>query len=64
MRKYILCEILLPFSVAMVFLSCSDDAYLTIAPPPADASFVQEFDSVSAAYHIRYGMPPITASAL
>ena len=50
MRKYTPGSILLTFSIAVGFLSCSDDAYLTVAPPPPDVSFVQEFDTVSAAY--------------
>ncbi|MEO6313962.1 MAG: choice-of-anchor J domain-containing protein [Chitinophagaceae bacterium] len=51
MRKYSLRKFLLPFVVIVVaFLSCKDDAYLTVAPPLPDASFVQEFDTVAAAY--------------
>ena len=51
MRKYALGNFLLPLCIAAVgFLSCKDDSYLTVAPPPPDASFVQEFDSINAAY--------------
>jgi hypothetical protein len=51
MRKYTVRKFLLPFSFAAVtFLSCKDDSYLTVAPPPPDASFVQEFDTITAAY--------------
>ena len=51
MRKYALGNFLLPLCIAAVGLfSCRDDSYLTVAPPPPDASFVQEFDSINAAY--------------
>jgi hypothetical protein len=51
MRKFTLKSFLLPISlVAVILLSCKDDSYLTVAPPPPDASFTEEFDTVSAAY--------------
>ncbi|MEO5683022.1 MAG: choice-of-anchor J domain-containing protein [Chitinophagaceae bacterium] len=51
MRKNTLKHFLFPFSfIAVVFLSCGDDKYLTVAPPPPDVSFTQEFDSINAAY--------------
>jgi hypothetical protein len=37
--------------MAVGFLSCKDDAYLSIAPPPPDASFTEEFDTIGAAYN-------------
>ena len=51
MRKYAPGKFLLPLCIATVgFLSCKDDSYLTVAPPLPDASFVQEFDSINAAF--------------
>ncbi len=53
MRKTSLRKFLLPFTflfMVVVFISCHDDSYLTVPPPPPDASFVEEFDTVTAAY--------------
>jgi hypothetical protein len=53
--KYTLRRFLLPFSfIVVVVASCHDDSYLTIPPPPPDASFVQEFDTVTAAYDLGW----------
>ena len=51
MRKYAPGKFILPFCIAVGFLSCKDDAYLSIAPPPPDASFTEEFDTIGAAYN-------------
>jgi len=53
MRKNSLRRFLLPFIslfTAVVFISCHDDSYLTAPPPPPDVSFVEEFDTATAAY--------------
>jgi hypothetical protein len=50
MRKSILPKLLIMSSLAMlIFHSCKDDSYLANIPPVADQSFVEEFDSASAA---------------
>jgi len=50
MRKLILPKLLIISSLAvLVFYSCKDDSYLTKIPPVADQSFVEEFDTASAA---------------
>ena len=49
--KHIFRSFLLPlFIIVFIFSSCHDDSNLTIAPPPPDASFIQEFDTVASAY--------------
>lgn len=51
MRKYTPGKFLLPlFFCTVVFLSCKDDSYLAAALPPPDASFTEEFDTITAAY--------------
>ncbi|MEP6949440.1 MAG: choice-of-anchor J domain-containing protein [Ginsengibacter sp.] len=50
MRKSILPKLLIIGSLAvLVFHSCKDDSYLAKIPPVPDQSFVEEFDSASAA---------------
>ena len=50
MRKLILPKLLIISSLAvLVFHSCKDDSYLAKIPPVADQSFVEEFDTASAA---------------
>ncbi len=50
MRKTILSKLLIVSCVAVfIFYSCKDDSYLTRIPPVADQSFVEEFDTASAA---------------
>jgi hypothetical protein len=50
MRKTILLKLLTISSLAvLVFQSCKDDSYLTKIPPVTDQSFVEEFDTASAA---------------
>jgi hypothetical protein len=50
MRKTILSKVLIISSLAiLIFYSCKDDSYLTRIPPVKDQSFVEEFDTVSAA---------------
>jgi hypothetical protein len=53
MRKQLQGKFLLPLllSCAVVFVSCKDDAYLAAAAPLPDASFTEEFDTVTAAYN-------------
>lgn len=36
--------------VVIALVSCKDDSYLAIAPPPPDVSFTEEFDTIAAAY--------------
>ena len=52
MRKYAPGNLLLLIVLFIVIglLSCKDDAYLTIAPPPPDVSFTEEFDTIASAY--------------
>lgn len=51
MRKNILSRILLLAGItATMFTSCVDDSYLAQEPPVPDQSFVEEFDTLSAAY--------------
>jgi hypothetical protein len=51
MRKSTLNWILLPICfVTLVLFSCKNDTYLTVAPPPPDVSFSEEFDTMTAAY--------------
>ncbi|MBC7902045.1 MAG: choice-of-anchor J domain-containing protein [Gemmatimonadaceae bacterium] len=51
MRSSTLSRILLSLSIVAVSLAaCKDDEYLTVAPPVPDASFVEEFDTATAAY--------------
>ncbi|MEP6927351.1 MAG: choice-of-anchor J domain-containing protein [Ginsengibacter sp.] len=50
MRKIILPKLLIISSLALlVFHSCKDDSYLTKIPPVSDQSFVEEFDTATAA---------------
>src|SRR5664279_3083593 len=50
MRKSVLPALLIISCLAvLVFHSCKDDSYLTKIPPVADQSFVEEFDTASAA---------------
>jgi hypothetical protein len=49
MRKSILAKLLIISSLALLVYSCKDDSYLTKIPPVADQSFVEEFDTASAA---------------
>ena len=50
MRKSILPKLLIISCLAvLVFYSCKDDSYLAKIPPVADQSFVEEFDTASAA---------------
>jgi hypothetical protein len=50
MRKSILPKLLIMASMGvLVFYSCKDDSYLAKTPPVTDQSFVEEFDSASAA---------------
>jgi hypothetical protein len=50
MRKSILPKLLVIGSLAvLVFHSCKDDTYLSKVPPVPDQSFVEEFDTASAA---------------
>lgn len=50
MRKSFLPKLLIICSLAvLVFHSCKDDSYLAKIPPVPDQSFVEEFDSASAA---------------
>ena len=53
MRKYTKGRFMLSLLIccAVIFLACKDDAYLTVAPPPPDASFTEEFDTIGAAYN-------------
>jgi len=51
MRNSTRMRFLLPFSFVLIaFLSCKNDSYLTVPPPLPDASFSEEFDTMSAAY--------------
>lgn len=50
MRKNILPKLLAYSGIALIiFHSCKDDSYLATPPPVADQSFVEEFDTLSAA---------------
>jgi hypothetical protein len=50
MRKSILPKLLIISSLAvLIFHSCKDDSYLTNIPPVTNQSFVEEFDTASAA---------------
>jgi hypothetical protein len=51
MRKPILGKLLLSVGIVVAFASCKDDNYLTTAAPPPDVSFVEEFDTMTAAYN-------------
>ncbi|MFM2362540.1 MAG: hypothetical protein RLZZ316_1442, partial [Bacteroidota bacterium] len=51
MRKSTLKSFLLPLLIlTVVFVSCKDDSYLTTPIPVKGVSFVEEFDTVTAAY--------------
>lgn len=51
MRNFTLGKLLLSVGVIVSILaSCKDDSNLTVAPSPPDVSFVEEFDTVTAAY--------------
>lgn len=49
MRKSILPKFIISSLAAVIFYSCKDDSYLTKIPPTPDQSFVEEFDTASAA---------------
>ncbi|WP_207492549.1 choice-of-anchor J domain-containing protein [Aridibaculum aurantiacum] len=49
MRKRLLPNILLLVGIpSLLFTSCVDDRYLTVPPPVADQSHIEEFDTVAA----------------
>src|SRR4051812_29663190 len=51
MRKRLLPNLLFYVGISLIFLSsCVDDKYLITPPPIPDQSFVEEFDTISAAY--------------